>query len=721
MKNKNERAERLYEELGSADEKYLSEALDSIDAQSFASAKRNEKRRASFLTPAKKKILIAAACIALVIVTVFTVWSAAGKPAPADGEKTAEGGAEKNETPIEGDVRTEASDPIDCPLPSGDGYLTQQTPADHDPEDDRTAPVIDSIDKAIYYGAMAAFDRQKNQKNGNLRVHGRKATRPLNEATPTPPPIDFTPSPNDDPDETKIYDLDPAEKITIYSAYYFSVNLHSGEDFQAITSKVGAGLVKVLVTVNSIDHMITFISEDGDRFYSFLAYSQYEEQGVHYFRFTPSKYVDGGTIVYDPQDETICVTVGVKDGQVVEFSLYTEKKTGETTLHSSGVTILAQGIQMFTNDAFTFTVEELTKYWTSNAFSEPVLHDRETQDPTLVEVSETALFPAGKIRRVGLELSGYGYYVSNGAYVEQIVGLLSSRELNPISFDAAAYCSLTSAVTLFYENGENCRIEFRGDKFLVAQDGRSYVVDDFFEYDKLYALFSDYYFVSEDQQIWIPADSDPTTPTPEMPTPEMPTPEMPTQDMPTEVTSSTWAYPTTEGPVIEYTQTPVTPDETEGPTYTPVEPTPVPTETLTPAITPVEPTPAPERPQIDPWMYSGRSFWYNEYDKMGYRFDYASEREEILARKEAGEEGIVTSGFPSIDQHDGWLTYDCEVLDYIRGMLGENDEIYDIRVDISEKVWKVVLIWDDGLVGGKKTFYVSFRGMALMTVTLPGD
>ena len=51
----------------------------------------------------------------------------------------------------------------------------------------------------------------------------------------------------------------------------------------------------------------------------------------------------------------------------------------------------------------------------------------------------------------------------------------------------------------------------------------------------------------------------------------------------------------------------------------------------------------------------------------------------------------------------------------------DHPELEDVRVDEQQKIWKVVLYVDDGLVGGKKTVYVWEWGVAVLMVEEPMD
>ena len=90
-------------------------------------------------------------------------------------------------------------------------------------------------------------------------------------------------------DDTVLYALDPDDVFRVTSIVFFRIRLEDPKGFLA--SRVGTGIVDVVITENSLEPMITF--KNGDRYYSCLINGLSEDSAD----FSAHKYIEGFHIV----------------------------------------------------------------------------------------------------------------------------------------------------------------------------------------------------------------------------------------------------------------------------------------------------------------------------------------------------------------------------------------------------------------------------------------
>ena len=193
---------------------------------------------------------------------------------------------------------------------------------------DMTAVRINSVDKLNYYAAMQLLaDASKlsaQSQNGIKAVplldlvgtDGIPVEQDVPETTEGPPVTNPTQPPHSTtPPDEKIYyyEVDPTARFVINEVIFFQIELTDANGFLA--SKVGTGLVDVVITDNSLEPMITF--RNGDRFFSCL------ENGGNQktlWRFSTHKYIQGFNIVKNLEQENYGFHVAFdEDGQATHF------------------------------------------------------------------------------------------------------------------------------------------------------------------------------------------------------------------------------------------------------------------------------------------------------------------------------------------------------------------------------------------------------------------
>lgn len=298
------RSEKLSEYLMNVDEDILEKAysIDSAEKLRMYSAR---QKRSRFT-----KIAVIAAVIALLIAAVLTV------PALL----------EQGFDPMFGDNNEES-------LPPPWVY------------DENELVTINSIDSLNYYSAMLILSNTKVPK---------KLIADTFEATPPANNFEFV------SEDIYYYELDPNEVFTVTKVIFFRINVNDKNSFLA--SKVGVGVVDVVITENSLDNMITF--KNGNRFYSCL------ENGWSPQRrdFSTHKYIEGFCIVKNLEQENFSFYVetnrkesvlgfeSVSDGGSIKYTNSEHEVLGSTYVRKSTAT---------------FTVSDLQKYFKNEDIEKP--------------------------------------------------------------------------------------------------------------------------------------------------------------------------------------------------------------------------------------------------------------------------------------------------------------------------------------------------------------
>ena len=287
---KNSRNERLSEHLLYVDEEILANAYEIDDAEKlrqYIKAKNAKTRTPFYVTPAIRRAALIAVCFALVISVILFI--------PALFNPSREDPNEDN------NQHSEAVPPW---LRGEDSYLT-----------------INSIDMLNYYTAMKALADPTNatitasyktaggitllsaSANTNAKSYGITLLSNTNGGVGyDTPPEGYNPD-NQDKTEKKIiyYELDPNEVFSVTRVVFFQIEIKNADGFLA--SKVGTGIVDVVITENSLEPMITF--KNGDRYYS-CCENMVLKDGKLY---STHKYIEGYYIVKNLEQENYSFSV----------------------------------------------------------------------------------------------------------------------------------------------------------------------------------------------------------------------------------------------------------------------------------------------------------------------------------------------------------------------------------------------------------------------------
>ena len=252
---KKQNGERLTELLGDIDESLLAKARATDTPERLKKRVAEEKKRGAFFR--YRPIFIAAACLVLVvgIVIVATVPLELPKERPNKNKGTTGGSDDR----VPGFTL-----PSILPPWESEGF---------DGVD------IESLDMLNYYSAMRVLGDGDAQLSVSLSPDGTRLLSATAAADKG----------EDGGVRIYYYEFDPGELFTIAKASFCQIELKDEQGFLA--SKIGVGVVDVVITENSLEPMITF--KNGDRYFSCIA----DGAGINSMNFSPLKYIDGFYLV----------------------------------------------------------------------------------------------------------------------------------------------------------------------------------------------------------------------------------------------------------------------------------------------------------------------------------------------------------------------------------------------------------------------------------------
>ena len=301
------RKERLARELGCMDEELLAKAWETDDGKKLS-------RYAARKFPLTR-VAALAACAALALVAFSAI---------LPGLQT------KQHLPIE------PSEELIPPVISHQGALR-----------------INSIDKLNYYGAMQilAGAPKASASGSGSGTEGVGQDEKPDQPQVTEPTGDVDPTPNTTPSWDDgyyvFYELDPSEVFTITEVVFFQIELTDENGFLA--SKLGLGIVDVVITDNSLDAIITF--RNGDRFFSCLQ----NGRSKSVWDFSTHKYIQDFGVVKNGKQENYSFHVYFEDGQVTDFVCGLSENGGPWPDQNVKIASLTQ----VSFDGGTFTIAEL--------------------------------------------------------------------------------------------------------------------------------------------------------------------------------------------------------------------------------------------------------------------------------------------------------------------------------------------------------------------------
>ena len=377
MNNNEQSKQRLSEQLSDIDADILAQAYDVDSAEKMRELCRGEAcaRSARVRGRIVRRAAVVCACFLLVVSMVLTL------PAMLRGPGTGDG-----------DVLPPVSDDTPLSPPKDDGL--QGAPEIY--------PIgfIDSLDKLNYYAAMRLIENEKNplaaslipsyrfdflvasdasDGNGADEDHGYGAETPPEYGEDTPPEYEgdgeisggsadatTPPAQGQAPENGEsvwYYALHPDETFTISQTVFFQIEILDEKGFLA--SRVGTGIVDVVITVNSLDHMITF--KNGDRFYSCLN----NGAGGGKMDFSSHKYIDGFYIVKNLSQDNCRFDVFF-DGQGLVCGMtcsYFKMASGDPSFVPDEVTVIP-GSSYTSYAVSSVTINELNAYYQTPSIPE---------------------------------------------------------------------------------------------------------------------------------------------------------------------------------------------------------------------------------------------------------------------------------------------------------------------------------------------------------------
>lgn len=257
---------------------------------------------------------------------------------------------------------------------------------------------ISGLDELAYYAAICMIAGEPNAINqsmfgGNYGISlltnnygtDKRDEPPMPETTGPeetqgPPVTSNASAPTDSEEDIFYYALDPNEPFFINKVSMFQIELTDENGFLA--SKLGLGIVDVVIAEDCIwgDSLIIF--RNGDKFYSCLSNGWHLDQqtGDSKWDFSTHKYVEGFFIVKNFEHENYAFYIDMDaEGQAVAFECLEAQNGGyraDQHVRIASTTLIS------THNA-SFTIAELEEYCNTIMFPEgttPVNND--LQQPT---------------------------------------------------------------------------------------------------------------------------------------------------------------------------------------------------------------------------------------------------------------------------------------------------------------------------------------------------
>lgn len=328
--------EKIFRELGNVDDELLEKAWQVDDVRKLNAYAAKSQKRAFW-----PRVAAIAACAAVLILA-FSV----AMPGPAQDKAS-------NEEP------QDMANGTGKPLPSPNF-------------EDVDSLKINSIDKLNYYAAirlLSGAPKLSVTETGyalSLLNHGTGIDEPeiTDPGNTEGPPVGNSSQglPDDGNEDIYYYELNPDEPFLVNKVSMFQIQLTDENGFLA--SKLGVGLVDVIITEECIwgDTMITF--RNGEKFFSCLSngWSPNRQNGGGQWGFSTHKYIDGFYIVKNLEQENYAFYVDMNaEGQAIALSCRESENGGyrvDQNVRIASTTIIS-------NKPSQFTIAELESYFNS--------------------------------------------------------------------------------------------------------------------------------------------------------------------------------------------------------------------------------------------------------------------------------------------------------------------------------------------------------------------
>lgn len=351
---KNARNERLSEHLLNVDEDILGNAYaidDPEKLKQYMKAKNAKSKKPFYMTSTFGSVASIAACFVLVVALAISITSLFG----TDDDHVSDGNSNLGE--------------VVPPWERNEEGLVS----------------IENLDKLNYYSAVKVLADQSNTSLEvgktdvgitplSINAKGGSLLLNANDSVEDHDPLFDGISKVSKTDEEKIYyhELDPNEVFTLSKVIFFQINVT--DEYGFLASKVGTGVVDVVITENSLEPMITF--RNGSRFYSCL------ENGwsADHREFTTAKYVEGFCIVKNHEQENFSFYVSSnEDEEVIGFKC---KSSGGSQKYRDEVCIVVSRTYI-SDSVAAFTVSDLNDYFNTGKHPEGYDDVSATQTPSM--------------------------------------------------------------------------------------------------------------------------------------------------------------------------------------------------------------------------------------------------------------------------------------------------------------------------------------------------
>ena len=348
---KNSRNERLSEHLMNVDEEIFANAYEIDDAEKlrkYIRTKNAKTKKPFYMTPAFRRIATIAACFVLIVGVVFSIPSIFNQGSNEVGQEDYQGG---NVPPS---------------LKGEEGYLTINSIA----QLNYYAAIRMIADKPQTTGLAMSQSKTTNVNYGIMLLSvgndvDQKDELPVPETTGPNTSEDNVVTPNnpgvpDSAEDIYYYSLDPNEPFYIDRVSMFQIELTDENGFLA--SKLGLGIVDVVITEDCIwgESLITF--RNGENFYSCLTNGGgYDRQtGESYWDFSTHKYVEGFFIVKNLAQENYGFNIKLDaQGQAYKFNCHETENGGNRV--DKNVKVVSSTV--VSEEGRSFTVAELENYF----------------------------------------------------------------------------------------------------------------------------------------------------------------------------------------------------------------------------------------------------------------------------------------------------------------------------------------------------------------------
>jgi len=382
---KESRNEKMSEYLINVDEKIIDRAYEIDDAEKLRQyvQKNSSKAKKPFYTGTIfRRVVAIAACLVLIVGAMLAI------PALLEQDYY---------DPDDYNDHNHNSDVIPPWIQGDESYLT-----------------INSIAKLNYYAAIRMISKEPEATGYNINGVKTEASdygfvflsNGAGVDEPEKPPVPETTGPDgyQEPDVTPsnptppsydediyYYSLDPNEPFYINKVSIFQIELTDETGFLA--SKLGLGVVDVVISEECIwgESLITF--RNGDNFYSCLSDGWgYDRQSKEqYWHFTTHKYVEGFFIVKNFEQENYGFFIKMDmEGQVLEFNCSQTQNGGSHV--DKNVKVISTTV--ISEEGRSFTVSELENYFNTGklpAGTEDSTTTPKTEDPTTTQMSPIVL------------------------------------------------------------------------------------------------------------------------------------------------------------------------------------------------------------------------------------------------------------------------------------------------------------------------------------------